>query len=67
MHGLLSDYVRAYAWLNVAAARGKSEAEDFREVFAEVMTRKQIGEEQVLSREIDGRTPRQVLGLGPRQ
>ena len=53
------DDVRAYAWLNVAAARGVENARDARETLAELMTRVEVAEAQALSRDLDGPIPRQ--------
>ena len=50
--GVPEDYVRAYAWLNIAAASGGEDAIELRSMTRELMTPSQIAEAQQLSREI---------------
>jgi hypothetical protein len=53
----VKDYVIAYMWLNLAAACGKKEAAENRDVIARLMTPEQIGEGQKLAREWKPKTP----------
>ena len=48
--GLLKDAVIAYAWLNIAAANGQTEAANMREVLSGRLSSEQIAEAQKLSR-----------------
>ncbi len=49
--GVPQDYVQAYMWLNLAAARGGGDYAKVRDIVAERMTPAQIAEAQRLARE----------------
>ena len=49
--GVPEDAVTAYAWLNIAAAQGQSNANEGKEFVARHMTQSQIAKAQKLSRE----------------
>ncbi len=50
--GVIEDAVEAYAWINVAAAKGQKEAAEHRDKIKKTMTPEQIAEGQKRSREI---------------
>jgi len=50
-HGVVKDYIRAYMWLNLAAATGDVEALKNRDLVAALMTHKQAAEAQKLTRD----------------
>ena len=50
--GVIEDDVEAYAWFNVAAAKGQKQAADNRDKIKKTMTPEQIAEGQKRSREI---------------
>ena len=49
---MIEDDVEAYAWINVAAAKGDKKAAEFRDKIKKNMTPEQIAEGQKRSREI---------------
>ena len=49
--GVPEDDVTAYAWLNIAAAQGRSNANEGKEHVAKHMTQSQVAKAQKLSRE----------------
>src|SRR5579871_2086172 len=49
--GVMQDFVRAYLWLNLAAAQGYTDAMSYRDRVAATMTPGQIAEAQRLARE----------------
>ena len=53
--GVLQDYVKAHAWLNLAAAEGKKDARKARDSVGSRMTREQIADAQKLARELYNR------------
>ena len=50
--GVIEDDVEAYAWFNVAAAKGQNKAAELRDKIKKTMTPEQIAEGQKRSREI---------------
>ena len=48
--GWLQDYVQAYMWLNIAAARGSKNAQAKRDSLVDRMTREQLAEAQMMTR-----------------
>ena len=50
--GVTKDYVKAYAWWNVAALQGNERAEEFREGLLEDMSTDQIDKGQELSKQL---------------
>ena len=50
-YGVPRDYVKAYMWINLAAANGNENGAKLRDNFAKVMTPSQIEKAQDLSRE----------------
>ena len=49
---MLEDHVEAYAWLNMASAKGRKQAAEKRDEIKKNMTSEQIAEGQKRSREI---------------
>ncbi len=50
--GVPEDDIQAYAWLNLAAAQGKTKAGKFRGLIKKKMSHSQIAEGQKLSRKL---------------
>jgi TPR repeat protein len=49
--GVAQDYVKAHSWFNLAAALGNTNAVNFRDIAASLMTQQQISQAQNLARE----------------
>ena len=56
-NGLEQDYVAAHGWYNLAAAGGAPEAEDRRDVIAQLMTPEQVAAAQAMARAIHEAEP----------
>ena len=59
--GVLENYVKAYAWLNLAAAQGDKGAVEFKDCLRSKMTAEQVAEDQKLCRRIVG--PRRICEI----
>ena len=49
------DYVKAYAWLNLAAAQGNERASELKDLLRPQMTAEQVADAQKLASDIWGR------------
>ena len=56
--GVLEDYVTAYAWMNIAAAKGNATAKENKGIMAKEMTPDQIAKAQELSKEMVKKNPK---------
>ena len=50
--GIPEDYVKAYAWMNLAAAQGVENAGEVKDRIREMMTRAQVSEGQKLASDL---------------
>ena len=61
--GIDKDYVKAYSWLNIAAAKGYGESQSIKDELTKLMKFEQIEKAQMLSREMIEANPKLVNGI----